>query len=264
MIINNQIIKAKSIDELKQKLARIEDPIILDIVFSTDDFASSKYVEMKKKLGQELGIKVNVHRSYSDVNIEASNGVIIQIPCASEEEQYLEVIPKHLDIDLFNNRDQMLRYGILPPTIKGIFQVLDNPKDLRGKTIVVIGQGKLVGKPLIDCLLDYEATIISCNEHTHNIKKYTQDAFIIISGTGVPNLIDESWINKEKPQYWIDAGTAESNGKIIGDIDQSIGEYSNIHLCPSPKGIGPLTVVNIFHNLVDMYVLKSLLTKESN
>jgi 5,10-methylene-tetrahydrofolate dehydrogenase/methenyl tetrahydrofolate cyclohydrolase len=49
---------------------------------------------------------------------------------------------------------------------------------------------------------------------------------------------------------------------MIGDINKTVGDYSNIRLCPSPRGIGPLTVVNIFHNLVDMYVLRTLIEEK--
>jgi methylenetetrahydrofolate dehydrogenase (NADP+) / methenyltetrahydrofolate cyclohydrolase len=262
MIIDNKLIKDKSLQELREKLARIEDPLTLDIVLSTEDTASTKYVSKKQELGASLGITVNIHDSFKKIDIKNSNGIIIQLPCAKSEEKFLKSIPLHLDVDLFNSRDELAEYGIFPPTIKGILQVLDNPTDLKGKTVVVIGQGKLVGKPMIDALLALEATVISCNEHTHNLKDFTRNAFIVISGTGVGNLIDDSWIHPTKPQFWIDAGTSENNGKIIGDINKVVGDYANIKLCPSPKGIGPLTVINIFHNLVDMYVLQSILTNQ--
>jgi methylenetetrahydrofolate dehydrogenase (NADP+) / methenyltetrahydrofolate cyclohydrolase len=260
MIIDNKLIKDKSLQELQEKLARIEDPLTLDIVLSTQDPASAKYVSKKQELGSSLGVTVNIHKSYTTIDLSKSNGVIIQLPCSAEEEKYLSSIPLHLDVDLFSASDELAPYGIFPPTIKGILQVLDNPTDLRGKNVVVIGQGKLVGKPMVDALIELEATIISCNEHTHNIKEFTRNAFIVISGTGVGNLIDDSWVNPSKPQFWIDAGTSGHNGVIIGDINKVVGDYSNIKLCPSPRGIGPLTVINIFHNLVDMYVLKSILT----
>ncbi len=263
MILDNKIFKEQSLLELKDKLSRIEDPLVLDIVLSTNDPASVKYVSKKQALGKELGITVNIHKSYTAIDLATSNGVIIQLPCDVKENKYLDKIPSHLDVDLFNNRSKLAQYGIYPPTIKGILQVLENPVSLKGKLVVVIGQGQLVGKPLVDTLIELEATIISCNEHTHNIKEFTKMAYIIISGTGVGNLVDDKWINISKPQYWIDAGTSESDGKIIGDINKVVGDYPNIKLCPSPKGIGPLTVINIFHNLVDMYVLKSMLTNEN-
>jgi methylenetetrahydrofolate dehydrogenase (NADP+) / methenyltetrahydrofolate cyclohydrolase len=260
MIIDNKLIKDKSLQDLTEKLNRIEDPLTLDIVLSTDDPASNKYVSKKQELGTSLGITVNIHKSYTSIDLDKSNGIIIQLPCSKDQEQYLNSIPLHLDVDLFNSSDELAQYGIFPPTIKGILQVLDNPTDLKGKNIVVIGQGKLVGRPLVDTLIELEATVISCNEHTHNIKEFTRNAYVVVSGTGVGNLVDDSWINPNKPQFWIDAGTSENNGKIIGDINKSVGDFANIKLCPSPKGIGPLTVINIFHNLVDMYVLKTILT----
>ncbi|MGL4758595.1 MAG: hypothetical protein ACRCXZ_04615 [Patescibacteria group bacterium] len=259
MIIDTKLTKETSIVELKEKLSRLDKRLQLDIVLSTDDFASTKYVQMKQKLGDELGVTVFVHSKFEDIDLTKSDGIIIQLPCSKDQQKNLKLIPNHLDIDLFSNREELLPLGILPPTIKGIFQILGNPTDLRGKNVVIIGQGKLIGKPLLDTLLEYEATVTSCNEYTFDIQSITKKASIVVSGTGVGGLVDETWISQDKPQIWIDAGTTEKNGSIVGDIDKGVGDYSNIQLCPSPRGIGPLTVVNIFHNLVDMFVLRSII-----
>jgi methylenetetrahydrofolate dehydrogenase (NADP+) / methenyltetrahydrofolate cyclohydrolase len=262
MIINTKLLKEKITEQLKEKLARIEKKLVLDIVLSTQDPASSKYVQKKQELGLSLGIQVNVHKSYDDIDFELTDGVIIQLPATDTEVKKIQNIPIHLDVDLLNHDDKLIKYGIYPPTISGILQVLGSPTNLQGKDIVVIGQGQLVGKPLLESLIALEATIISCNQYTHNLSSLTKIGYAVISATGVGNLIDEKFINQSKPQIWIDAGTSENNGKIIGDINKSVGDYSNIRLCPCPGGVGPLTVVNIFHNLVDMYVLRSIILSD--
>jgi methylenetetrahydrofolate dehydrogenase (NADP+) / methenyltetrahydrofolate cyclohydrolase len=262
MIIDTKLIKEKLIEDLKNKIKRVPKQLTFDIVLSTDNSASKKYVQKKVEFGANIGVQVNVHKKFEDINIENSDGIIIQLPATIDQEKLIQNIPIHLDVDLLKHRDELMKLGIYPPTIKGIIQIMDNPKDLKGKNIIIIGQGTLIGKPLIDAMLTYNSTIISCNEYTHNIKEFTKLGYIIVSGTGVANLIDESYINTEKPQIWIDAGTTESHGKIVGDINKIVGDYSNIRLCPSPGGIGPLTVVNIFHNLVDMFILRSIINSE--
>jgi methylenetetrahydrofolate dehydrogenase (NADP+) / methenyltetrahydrofolate cyclohydrolase len=259
MIIDTKLVKEQSIKDLKEKLSRIDDKLVLDIVVDNNDAASKKYVQKKVEFGSLIGVKVNVHNSYDKINIPRSNGIIIQLPAPQELSSRITDIPIHLDVDLLNHRSELMQFGIYPPTIAGILQILGKPEDLKGKNIVVIGQGVLIGKPLIDALLTYEATIISCNEHTHNLSDFTKLGYAVISATGVGNLIDDKFISQTKPQTWIDGGTTESHGKLIGDINKTVGDYSNIRLCPSPGGIGPLTVVNIFHNLVDMYVLRSII-----
>ena len=262
MIIDTKLVKEQSIVELKQKLSRIESKLVLDIVVDNTDGASQKYVQKKVEFGKTLGIIVNVHNHYDTINIANSNGIIIQLPAPNDLFKRIADIPIHLDVDLLNHRNELMQFGIFPPTIKGILDILGSPEDLKGKNIVVIGQGVLIGKPLIDALLTYEATIISCNEHTHNLSDFTKLGYAVVSATGVGNLIDDKYISQTKPQIWIDGGTTESHGKLIGDINKTVGDYSNIRLCPSPGGIGPLTVVNIFHNLVDMYVLRTLIEQK--
>lgn len=263
MIIDTKIVKEQSIKELKEKLSRVNTKLVLDIVVDNKDAASQKYVQKKVEFGATVGVKVNVHNKYETIDINNSNGIIIQLPAPKELNSRIKNIPIHLDVDLLNHRAELMEYGIYPPTIAGILQMLGKPQDLKGKNIVVIGQGTLIGKPLIDALLSYEATIISCNEHTHNLAEFTKQGYAIISATGVGNLIDDRFINQTKPQTWIDGGTSESNGRLIGDINKTVGDYSNIRLCPSPGGIGPLTVINIFHNLVDMYVLQSIIKSDN-
>jgi methylenetetrahydrofolate dehydrogenase (NADP+) / methenyltetrahydrofolate cyclohydrolase len=261
MIIDTKRIKEDSILELKAKLKRVDTTLVLDIVMDSSNSASKKYVQKKVEFGSSIGITVNVHKSYNDIDITKSDGIIIQLPSTIDNTKKVKSIPIHLDVDLLNHRNELMQFGIFPPTIKGILDILGSPEDLKGKNIVVIGQGVLIGKPLIDALLTYEATIISCNEHTHNLIEFTKQGYAVISATGVANLIDDKYISQTKPQIWIDGGTTESNGVMLGDINKTVGDYANIRLCPSPGGVGPLTVVNIFHNLVDMYVLRTLIEK---
>lgn len=129
--------------------------------------------------------------------------------------------------------------------------ILSAIPDLKGKTILIIGQGKLVGYPLAQCLLQTGATIISINEwtnknNTENLKALCKQADIVISAIGKPKLIDKSMF--QLGTFVIDAGTAESDGVLVGDIDKT--DTENIILCPSPGGIGGMTILALFYNLI--------------
>ena len=47
----------------------------------------------------------------------------------------------------------------------------------------------------------------------------------------------------------IDAGTSESAGKIVGDMDPEIAKKAYFFV-PVPGGVGPLTVAMLFSNVV--------------
>lgn len=164
-------------------------------------------------------------------------------------------------------------------------KLLTQKIDLKGKIVAVIGQGKLVGAPLLTYLQRRNATIISLNKDSPNKQKLVKNADIVICASGVPNLIKSNWFKNNV--IVIDAATSESNGVLVGDLDyleiaqnklnidnlsQSCGQNLvknsqnspeknkknrnkkskslNLWICPSPGGVGPLTVLCIFWNLV--------------
>ena len=75
----------------------------LDIVKTSDDFASKKYIGNKIKLGQELGVKVRVIRPDEMVTSEA-DGIIVQLPVGGcwDEKELISRIPKEKDVDGFD------------------------------------------------------------------------------------------------------------------------------------------------------------------
>jgi 5,10-methylene-tetrahydrofolate dehydrogenase/methenyl tetrahydrofolate cyclohydrolase len=121
--------------------------------------------------------------------------------------------------------------------------------DYAGKIVAVIGQGVLVGSPLVKYLLDRNATIITVNQFTTDSKALTSQADVIFSGAGVANLVNKNWIKKDA--IVIDAATSGVGGEIFGDVNKDDIDEST-YLCPSPKGVGPVTVLYIFWNLLRM------------
>jgi methylenetetrahydrofolate dehydrogenase (NADP+) / methenyltetrahydrofolate cyclohydrolase len=130
------------------------------------------------------------------------------------------------------------------------FKTLTTQKaDYAGKIVAVIGQGVLVGSPLVKYLLDRNATIITVNQFTPDSKSLVKQADIIFSGAGVANLVNRDWIKKDA--IVIDAATSGVGGEIFGDVNKGDIDEST-YLCPSPKGVGPVTVLYIFWNLLRM------------
>ena len=126
---------------------------------------------------------------------------------------------------------------------------IDYKLDLSSYKIAVIGQGLLVGKPMIQYLLDRKATIFSLNKSTLNSQEITKNADIVICGAGSQDLIDDNWL--KKTAIVIDASTSESNGKLKGDVNRQKIHEETI-LSPSPGGIGKLTVLYLFYNFLKL------------
>ena len=268
--------------------------LILNIVLIGSNLSSIKYANLKQKLGSKLGVEVVIHSfsgKESDIHHQIKSlinqikqsfegaenvhhGLIFQLPLEDKFLSYLNQIPVFSDVDLLSeNWPYLLDQLVLWPTVQAIqlclYEMINNdlgneyPQksinfnrsniNLKGKTVAVIGQGKLVGYPTLNWLAKTEATIISINKDTKNPELLTSQADILISGTGIPNLINSKWV--KDGSILIDAGTSDVEGSLEGDIDSN-NLPPNCILCPSPGGIGPITVLCLFWNLLETAKLR--------
>lgn len=274
MIYTTQNLAREFESYLSEKISSSKNLPTLYVIQIGDNFASSKYVSIKQHKCEQLGLPVLIQnypegtdpylieQFINSIPVIAS-GVILQLPVSSEYAYLVDKIDYHTDIDLLTSQStSLIAHGVLSPTIGAIDLVLkkllfdkdvpfaeifDSKLSLKGKTAAVIGQGKLIGTPLLPYLRDREATIISINKDTTEPQKLTKQANIVISAAGVENLIDDNWLSDGA--LLIDAATLESNGSQKGDVNKEKIRDSII-LCPSPGGIGSLTVLYLLHNLL--------------
>ena len=127
--------------------------------------------------------------------------------------------------------------------------VLDSLQlDLKNKKIVVLGQGMLVGKPATALLKFKNLSPISITSQTENKDELIKQADIIISGMGKGKYILGSMI--KEGAVLIDAGTSESEGSLVGDVDFESVKYIAGYVSPVPGGVGPVTVAMLLNNVL--------------
>ena len=91
----------------------------------------------------------------------------------------------------------MNKEGLIPCTVKGIMRLLDEYNiEIEGKHVVIVGRGNIVGKPLINAMLNRNATISICHSKTKDINSICKTADILISAVGIPNLITKEMIKE--------------------------------------------------------------------
>lgn len=276
MLYSNLNIKEKLQEFIHDEVNKSQKPIVLEIALVGNDLASIKYTNLKQNIGKKLGIEVNINNfleNSSDQEFEdclktvkqKNSGLIFQLPVPDNLVKFVNQTPENSDVDLLGeNSFKLWLKGFLPPTIGAIDLVLKDilssknsnivdlinfKLDLRGKTVAVIGQGTLVGKPLLRYLLDTQATIVSINKDTKNAKDLTKNADILVCAAGSPELVDKSWVNPDT--IIIDAATSESSGVLVGDVKKDSLFETNL-LVASPSGVGSLTVLYLFLNLVKL------------
>lgn len=269
VIIDGKIIAERIKKELKEQLAALHKDLRLAIVIAGENPVSEKFIENKKKFADELGVKTKEYKFPADisttklreelkkiVHLKKNSGVIIQLPLPEQINiQYiLNAIPPEKDVDLLSARavgDFVVgKSKISPPVVEALKEVFKEYKiDVGGKKVVIIGRGKLVGKPLALWFLSEPVILtIAGSEAGEKLGEIASQADILISGVGKPNLISGEMIRKGT--VCLDFGTSEAEGKLAGDFDfESVKEKAAL-VAPVPGGLGPIVVACVFKNLV--------------
>ena len=118
--------------------------------------------------------------------------------------------------------------------------------ELTGKKITVIGQGRLVGIPVLAWLRRRGAEPTTVGLDYEDLPELLKKSDIIISGAGAPGLIKSDMI--KSGVIILDAGTSESLGRVVGDAELACAERAEV-FTPVPGGLGPVTVAVLFQNL---------------
>ena len=269
MIIDGKKLAEGVKAELKSEVLRLGKKIRLAVIKVGENEVTEKFLEQKKKFGNAVGIDLRIYSMPADittnqlrkkvseiVHVKENTGVIIQLPLPKQiNTQYIldGIIPEK-DPDMLSSKRFGLfassRSKILPPVVGAIKYIFDkNNIDVKGKKAVVVGAGKLVGKPVAAWLINQGATVAMIDENTPDPKRYTLDADIVISGAGKPNLITAEMVKDSVVA--VDCGTSETEGKLTGDMDSKIADKAAL-FSPVPGGVGPLTVAMLFKNLVEL------------
>ena len=262
--IQNELVK--EIEQLKK-----ENIIPKLVIFkNNEDKASDRYVNFKLKKAEELKIQTVVYNDYQTqdelinqikkANIDKSiHGYIVQLPLPKgfDQKKIFEYIDVNKDIDglsplsvyrNYNNNNHTFypkactAYGIIE-IIKSVYQ------DISYKNVVIINRSLIVGKPLSCLLINEDATVTMCHSKTKDLKAYTLNADIVIVAVGKPNFLTEDMINNNC--FLIDAGINVVDNKVVGDISNQANLKAK-YFTPVPNGVGKLTVIMIFKNLIDL------------
>ncbi len=273
-LINGNKIKEEMLLEIKKEVANLSfQPIFCDILVG-DDRASVQYVNMKAKMAESVGIKFhNANFPISITTEELINeikilndtpnmcGIIVQLPIPEHLNKavILNAINPKLDVDCLGEVASDLFYAnksnIYPPAASACMQILDSlnldlHKGPEGKKIVVLGQGMLVGKPVSALLKFRGIEPQNINKETENKEGIIKNADIIISGIGQGKYIMGDMV--KEGVVLIDAGTTESNGGIVGDVDLESVESVASYVSPVPGGVGPVTVATLLSNVLQV------------
>lgn len=256
MIIDGKKLARDVLEQIRNDA--LDKNLTLAVVIIGNNPVSQKYIERKKEIGEQISVSVVVHEYPETVSTDtlldavrqisadpAVHGVIVQMPLPGhlDTDEILNCIPPEKDVDALGVHPLVFSPVVL--AIQEIFNV--HGVSMKDKKVVVLGKGKLVGKPVAVWAEKHGAQVTRIDRQTENQKTLFADADIIIAGAGVPRLIKKEDV--KEGVVLIDAATSEMEGDLVGDIDPSAADRASVYT-PVPGGVGPLTVVMLFANLL--------------
>lgn len=249
----------------------------LAFVLVGENPASQVYVRSKGKACDEMGFHSITERLPETIsqqqlldliygfNIDPKvHGILVQLPLPKhiDENAVIEAIDWRKDVDGFHpiNVGKLVigQPCLRPCTPAGVQELLvRSGNDPSGKHVVVVGRSNIVGKPVMNILLQKQqgANAVVTIAHTGggDIARYTHEAEIVIAAIGKPEIITGSML---KPGcVVIDVGinripdsSTSSGTRIVGDVEFSSASRVAKAITPVPGGVGPMTIAMLMKN----------------
>lgn len=258
----------KILNKVKKQIQNRHLKLTLAVILVGNNKASEVYIRSKKIACEKVGINFKLfqfsrgireselaRQTKKIVLDKANSGVIIQLPLPKNinAQKILNIIHPQKDVDVLSE-ESMKRFNngkskILPTVASSVYHFLKEYKiSFKNKKTIVIGAGRLVGKPVTRWFLNKKAKILMIDKFVKNAPSLIKMADIIISGVGKTNLVTGAMV--KKGVVVIDAGISVENGSVKGDVDfQSVFKKAS-YITPVPGGVGPLTVACLIENLV--------------
>lgn len=267
--------------ELKQQIDWLKSQNITPslVIIQVGNVSSSNvYINNKIKLGERLGTitkleKLPENTSTNELvsliekhnNDSNTNGILVQMPLPNhiDETKIIEAIDSNKDVDCFKLDNigklwtaRKSKVMLQPCTPAGIIQLLKrNNIGIKGKSVVIVGRSNIVGKPAGALFLLENATVTIAHSQTNNLKELCQSADIIVAAIGKAKFITQNYVNSKS--IIIDVGmNRDENNQLCGDVDFQHVKDIVSHITPVPGGVGPMTVVMLMKNLIELTKLQ--------
>lgn len=284
-ILDGKLVSSLIKNSLKQRISQIcragHRPPCLAVILIGSDPASLIYIRHKREACADLGIQSVPHILPTETSEESLlsllaklnlspdiDGILVQLPLPTHirTSVIIEHIHPEKDVDGFHPLNMgRLAQGhpqIRPCTPWGVMRLLEHYQlNVSGLSALVMGSSTIVGRPMALELLLAKATVTIAHRKTKNLERHIRQADIIISATGVPNLVHVDWLHSK--QIIVDIGIHRNvANKIQGDIDFEQAESRVGWITPVPGGVGPMTVTMLLENTLTCWVKNHIVTKE--
>ena len=251
----------------------------LAVILVGSNPASKAYVGSKVRACEETGIKslkieMEMETTQGELmeeidrlnDDESVHGILVQLPLPHhmDEELVTERIDPAKDVDGFHPENVgKLSIGIdclTPCTPSGIPEMITRSGiEMSGKHAVVVGRSNIVGKPMLNILVQKgekaNCTVTCCHSGTDHLANFTRQADILIAAIGVPEFVTSGMVKEGATVIDVGINRVEdpehSRGyRLVGDVDFDDVKDVAGAITPVPGGVGPMTVAMLMKNTV--------------
>lgn len=250
--------QAKQVRALRQSW-RVFPKLV--IFYAGDNKVTETYMRLKKQYADDILVDVDIievtpkniiskiEQTNNDKNV---HGIIVQLPLDKKQEwgdveEILSYIKPEKDVDGLNSESNIY----FSATAQAINWLLVGYNiDLKNKKIAIVGDGKLVGRPLASMWLKSGYNITTFNEeNSSEMQKTLRNYDVVVSAVGKPALIKSEMLKKNC--VVVDAGTSTDDGKVVGDLAEEVREdRKDLTVTPKIGGVGPLTIASLIDNVI--------------
>lgn len=274
-LLDGKVVKAKLLEDLKEKVDKLDTKLGLTVIQVGEDHASSVYVRQKSKMSEKIGFNFNHIKLDENIkeeellniieglnNDDSVDGILVQMPIPShlDAKRIQNAILPCKDVDgltdinmgrLSHNVD-----SLVPCTPMGIIDLLKYYNiDISGKNVVIVGRSDLVGKPLAALMSNFDATVTLCHSKTKNLSFYTKNADILVAAIGSANFIKKEDV--KDGAIIVDVGINRlEDGKLYGDVFFDDVKDKVSYITPVPGGVGQMTVAELGYNTYKAYFIR--------
>ena len=270
-ILDGKAVAQKIKSEIATQVKALNTQPGLGTILVGDDPGSLSYVAGKHRDCAEVGIasiridlpatatESEILQAVAQLNNEANcTGFIVQLPLPKgvDAQKVLTAVDPSKDADGLHptNLGNLVldKPSITPCTPKAILALLTEYKiDLAGKSVLIIGRGTTVGRPLSILLSQKQAnaTVTLAHTATKNLNELTKNADVIIAAIGKPHFIKPEMI--KVGAVVIDVGITRTDAGLLGDVDPKVIEIAS-YFAPMPGGVGPMTRAMLLTNLLEL------------
>ncbi len=261
-------------DKTAQRVAGLDKPVTLAVIYDPDNEGSQLYVGMKSRKAAKLGIQTRDIPVGADETTESVialveslnadddvTGILVQSPLAKgiKERQVFSAVAPSKDADGLGATVQGMLFGdaLEPYTVaatpQGVMSLLNYYHiPTKGKVALVIGRSQLFGRPMSALLNNADATVTVAHRFTEPdiLKRLLKFADIVAVGVGIPNFIKGK--DLKQGATVIDVGMNVVDGKATGDVDFDSAQGIADFITPVPGGVGPMTIATLLENTITL------------